>query len=425
MTHRIAVSLVATLAAGCNDKLTSDDADPGDYTCPGGCVYLTLDNAELTNDSLLLQQESDGIFERSERTEDAWHYRAFEFKIAQSGHNLSRGTDSATSLTVWPSQPGVVDPPEGSTAPFTWTIPGAKVGYSDLTMTVSKQRTVRKPYGHTEITQETEATKLRLRPDIILVPIQVAQFTANYSGAQDPRTTDVFNEPRSRLFFDDAWIHSVQRSSYEGLLEDLVGHWEDRNTDGYSPWAASYAPDRIFQQCGIQFRMVKHVEVTAEKEYWEMADANGNKHCDNFADAKLRTMRDASVAAGLRADVPILLLTRVLMHPSCNDYDQVHGAACNSGSCGGANWAAIGRYHLGDVGNQYVISHELGHVLGVADLPSGNPICSGDNKHLMCQFTSRQAGELRGGPPGASCEGARQVAAAYANRYFDTTGTDF
>ncbi len=421
MKHRIAISLVATLAvtlgAGCNDKITSDSADPGGYTCPGDCVYLTRDNPVLTNDSLLLQSTPDGIFERSELVNDAWYYRSFEFKIFQSGHNLSRGTDTETTLAVWPSKPGVVEPVEGGTAPLAWSIPGAKVGYSDLTMSVDKNRSMFNP-TQTVITRETEKTKLRLRPDIILVPVQVAQFVADYNGAMDPRTTDVFNEPRSRLFFDEAWVPSIVRVPREGILDQLVGHWKDRNTDEFSPWAAGYTPDSIFQQCGIQFRMVKHVEVDAAKEYWEMADDNGNKYCGNFADGKLETMRAASVGAGLRADLPILVITRVLMHTTCSDYDQVHGKA-------GDGWAAISRYHLGEVSAQYVISHELGHVLGLLDLPASSPVCSDDKKHLMCQFTSLQSGDLGGGPQTSSCERARTFAATYAKRYFDTAGTDF
>lgn len=177
----VLVALVL-VSAGCGgDSLTSKDADPGDYTCPGGCVYVTRDNPVLTNDSLLLQQESQGIFERSERQGNAWSYRAFEFQVTQSGLNLARGTDTETTLAVWPTQQGVVEPPEGQTAWLNWSIPGARVGYSDLTLSVTKLLTVRKPYPHTEINREAQDTKLRLRPDVILVPIQVAQFVADYS----------------------------------------------------------------------------------------------------------------------------------------------------------------------------------------------------------------------------------------------------
>lgn len=233
-----------------------------------------------------------------------------------------------------------------------------------------------------------------------------------------------FNQDRSQLFFDEAWVPRVQRSSHEGFLEDLVGHWEDRNTQDYFAWAENYTPDSVFQQCGIQFRMVKHVEVSASKEWWEMTDpSNGGPLCTINSEARLRTMRLAAIDGGLRADLPILMHTRVLMNPSCAEYDVVQELACNGASCGGANWAVVDRYHVGDF-NQHVISHELGHVLGMADLPSGSTVCSGVNKHLMCQFTSRQSGELSGGPAGASCERARQFAATYASRHFDTAGTD-
>jgi len=169
--------------------------------------------------------------------------------------------------------------------------------------------------------------------------------------------------------------------------------------------------------------MVKHIEVPASKAWWEMIDGN-TPACSLFAEARLRTMRDASVDAGLRADLPIVLHTRALMNPRCDNYDTVQELACSGSSCGGANWAAIDAYKVVDF-NQYVISHELGHVLGLPDLQQSTAICSNGSTHLMCQLTSRQSANLQGGPSGASCEIARSYAATYARRYYDTAGTDF
>lgn len=126
-------------------------------------MYVTRDNPVLTNEAVLLRSDAEGIDEKSERTEEAWSYHRFEFKIAQSGHNLARGTDTETTLAVWPSELGKVEPPEGQTAFLDFSIPGSRIGYSDLTFTVTKNRTVlgppgTPPPGDTEITHEAADT---------------------------------------------------------------------------------------------------------------------------------------------------------------------------------------------------------------------------------------------------------------------------
>ena len=117
------------------------------------------------------------------------------------------------------------------------------------------------------------------------------------------------------------------------------------------------------------------------------------------------------------------MYVRRLMNEKCGNYDTVLEQAYN-GTCGGANWAAIDSFHVLDL-HPYVISHELGHVLGLDDIASSAVACSGAKMHLMGQDSSRQSGEIKGGPSNASCQRARSVAASYATRYFDTAWTDF
>lgn len=245
---------------------------------------------------------------------------------------------------------------------------------------------------------------------------------ADYPGAPYPHTTDRLNEAQSRLLFDEAWVPSVLRSSDVGGLSDVVGQWKTKNQGNFFEPAQNYTPDSIFQQCGIQFRMVKHIEVPANRRWWEMADGTAPA-CGIIAEGRLQSMRDASVGAGLRGDLPIVMHVRRLMNEKCGNYDTVLEQACN-GTCGGANWAAIDSFHVLDL-HPYVISHELGHVLGLDDIASSAVACSGAKMHLMCQYSSRQSGEIKGGPSNASCQRARSVAASYAKRYFDTAGTDF
>lgn len=415
----------ALLTVACGDAISSpSEDDSGDYTCPSGCVYVTRDNPELRHDSLLLREDSIGVFEVSERDDDAWSYDWFRFQITQTGNNPATGAEMRDDLQVWPTRSGRVEPVAGQTARLDWSIPGVQVGYSDLRIGVSKLRTVTRPSTYTETTRESETTAFRLRPDVILVPIQVARFYPGYSGAPDPSVTEIYNERRMRLLLDEQWKPKVLTTSHEGSLKKLVGHWEDWNQDDLHGWTHNYTPDSIFEQCGIQFRMVDYVEVPASQEWWEMT-SNGALLCGSLSQGRLRTMRDAAVDAGLRSDLPIVMATRTLMNRGCAEWETVLELACNGSSCGGANWAVFESFHIGGVSQQYVVGHEFGHVVGLADLGPTNPQCSGEKRQLMCQYAALQSARIGDDVPGASCNQARTVAAAYAKRYFTTGGVDF
>lgn len=421
----VACALAAAATLACNANDISFDAPEPDPVCPG-CVFSALDNPVLGAHVQLLSQA--GVVEVGTRPDDdRWRFDRFRVDLGLGGGNAAHGSDpDASGLQIWPAQRGTWAPSVTGPAELPWEVHGVRVGYDDLTVSATKLDT-----SYARSTAALPVT-VRLAPDVILVPIQVARMVPE--SASEAVVTAQFDEPGSEVLLDDRWQASLTGSSQSGQLIARQGAWTRRRDllgaglpDDY---AGQRRPDPVFAQCHIQLRLIRHVEVTVDAEHWNMTDPTGDPACGLTAAQLLRGMRSSAVTAGLSPSLPILMFVNHIMNPACPSFETRIEEACEPDSCAdGAGWAAITPQNL--TYSPFLIDHALGHVLGLNDLLNASapdvphPLCASSypQPNLMCGYASEMGPYLSQTDPGAGCAVARHWAAVYSNAYYGTTFT--
>lgn len=400
---RLAVGL-ALAAAGCGGRTNLAPVPE----CPG-CRYVHSDNPVLTGTAELSVRN--GAVEEALRSDDSsWRFNHFELTLSATGGDAAQGSmdepDPYAGPMPWPSQRGDWAPAPGNPVAFQWEAHGLRVGYANLTVNAQKQDAI---YHKTV---PILGTVLRLDPKTILVPIQIAQLVPDYTGAPFPTATEHFDEATNEVWFDDRWNVHVQRvSAPDGSIDHVSASIVLRpDASGGAGYYRQIQPDRIFGQCNIQFRMIAFRRVKVPKQIWEMVDDAGHPICSADEEfSQLRDARDLAFDAGLDPSVPVVMYTRSLLGDGCS---ALRRNACSFPSCS-SPFVAIPYYLL--QGPPYTLSHQLGYLLGLDDLPFNPDTCNHESAQpLMCGgsgFTNAGAG---------SCNAARRGAAALSNRYYGT-----
>jgi len=391
-------------AAGCGGR-----TDPTPVAeCPG-CSYVHSDNPVLTGTAELAVQS--GSVEEALRSDDSsWRFNHFELTLAVTGGDAAQGSmnepDPYTGPVPWPSGRGDWAPAPENPVTFPWEAHGVRVGYNSLTIDAVKR-------GKAHNTAQALHQVLRLYPDTILVPIQVAELVPDYAGAPSPGITEHEDEATNEVWFDDRWgVHVQKVSAPDGSFDHLSGSFAPRpDSSGATGYYPQIEPDAVFRQCDIQFRMIAFRKVKVPKHIWEMVDAAGHQLCDDASRlSALEHALDLAFQAGLEPSAAVVMYTLSLAG-DCHYLDIRE--ACSVESCR-YPFAAIAHFNLQS--HPHMLSRELGYILGMKDLPFNPDSCSGKpTDPLMCGgksgFTQTGAG---------SCSTARRGAAALSNKYYGT-----
>jgi len=390
-------------ATGCGGRTEPTPAPE----CPG-CSYVHSDNPVLAGTAEL--GALDGTVEEAVRSDDSfWRFNHFELTLRVIGGDAAHGSvnepDPYAGPVPWPSRRWDWAPAPGNPVTFPWEAHGVRIGYTSLAIDAWKR-------GAAGNTVPVLHKVLRLHPDTILVPIQVAELVPDYAGAPEPDITEHFDEAMNEVWFDDRWdVHVQKVPEPDGSIDHISGSIALRpDGSGAAGYYPQIQPDRIFGQCDIQFRMIAFRKVKVPKQIWEMLDDAGHPICSaDEESSRLQDARDLAFGAGLDLSAPVVMYTRSLLGDGCS---ALRHNACRFPSCA-SPFVAIPYYLL--QGPPYTLSHELGYLLGLDDLPFNPDTCNHESAQpLMCGgsgFTPSGAG---------SCNAARRGAAALSNRYYGT-----
>jgi hypothetical protein len=291
----------------------------------------------------------------------------------------------------------------------------------------------------------------------IVVPIQVVVVRPSYKTTYniDP-VMQQFRQAFQNVLWDDMWTATGTRVSHPGgLLASAQRKWTHRTVPSWTqykdripfPWSGSTdwntvepsfhdvtngagirigkftRPDDIWIQCGVQFRLIKVVELSLSRDFVELrtGDEYDDLICDKTGvglkfDAIVKKASEPPYA--LRYDLPVVVFNWTVQPLACSLPTQRVDLACDGiaggFACGGGGWVGVGIQNIDDLNAAQAtlaLSHELGHVLGLPDLN-----CTGggnEGASLMCGFITAASPIIKPG----TCDKPRSQATTLRRRY--------
>lgn len=191
-----------------------------------------------------------------------------------------------------------------------------------------------------------------------------------------------FSQDAANVLFDDVWKADVSINSEPGLSPDNVVSqwlWKTACTDSTCNDTVALQPDPIWEQCGIQFRLMEYVACTVQKNAWDN-EFTSNSQCSPDVQANSRIMPaiNACLAEqqlpGFGGVTVIVVGSLVRSGANCISGDTL-GAAKKFGNVFLTSAALTTNF------GRYVTAHEFGHVFGLQDL---NDVQCSPNDQLMC-----------------------------------------
>ena len=412
-----------------NENVAANGNADEDPICD--CIVVDRDNPVLSEDVLLTNTP---FGEQAKRLNDTkWGYTSFDttlsvagatgFDLYFNGHDSFSPSEKTGQglLDSWPTSNGAWIPSSQQPASMPWEVHGVRVGQLISTVTASKLR------ADWKATLASNATRLQLHPDVIVVPIQAILVLPKYGAASlEAVMKATFGTPRQDLLWDDRWRAKRQRVTSGGLLKQVQGQWAHRTTQFKGRrWADPFTlPDDIFNECNIQFRLVSFNELRVEKERFELKRLDGRAEkllCDLAYEIRPRlNSLDASAKAlpGVRGDLPRVIFNWTVQPTACNQLTPVVDVACDpeDSGCSDAGFLVVGLENLDVVNRDLVLSHELGHVLSMSHRPKSE--CSTE-KWLMCDTVGKLAPKI---DFDLECDEARAWALKYRDAYLSGGG---
>ena len=169
----VALALGAS-ACQTNENVAANGNADEDPICD--CIVVDRDNPVLSEDVLLTNTP---FGEQAKRLNDTkWGYTSFDttlsvagatgFDLYFNGHDSFSPSEKTGQglLDSWPTSNGAWIPSSQQPASMPWEVHGVRVGQLISTVTASKLR------ADWKATLASNATRLQLHPDVIVVPIQ-------------------------------------------------------------------------------------------------------------------------------------------------------------------------------------------------------------------------------------------------------------
>jgi hypothetical protein len=315
----------------------------------------------------------------AERKQDAWSYDLFDLEVKTDGAINNLHQNETKFLYAWPIAPG-----KQLGKALNWETHGVRLsarisgnpleGVTTLQMLRdnSDPNIGKLAYG--------KPIHFQLDKNVALVPLHVIVLAPDTGTV----SADWFTDALADVLLDDTWqgdkltVTNPQESPHQ-----VITNWNAKTdcTASYCKPISAIQPDRIFDQCDIQFRKVSfHLCMVPEDTFFNSFPSNSTGVCSPDAQAfKIFKALDACPGVGgpngiSNDGVPQLIFTGNLVQDIC--------AANTLG--GEKDFSSI----ITREGSKLktTIAHELGHQLGlnhvdtdVEGCPSGNLMCPIEN----------------------------------------------
>jgi hypothetical protein len=472
---------IVCLASGAGAQLVSFEPE---FSRPDpdnpGAVLSPLENPLLVGEVILGGSPSGTMLAEVGPQVLNWAYQRFgvwgEIRCAAGDTLCVRNAGFKALLAAPPPDPAILGGfswHDGTVMPF--EIPNIQLGYgiSDATFHWEVDQGLAPGGGdNAPLQAELGRVRVRLDPSTLVVPVNVAVVLP---GANLPNQR-AFMEPYAdrrvhEALFDNQWSATTLRGP-DGPIENL-GLWDvrTRRKDGAAVGSLvpglnqvetvtgsegeffgrvnevlGVRPDDVFAQCGIQFRMQEFAVIEeTDPEYVRRVKIAPNPqdsitHCEGGGPLGggslgllLRHMGEKARAAFTQPAPIQVIFTYRTTAPGCAVGSEEQSLCCSDVAYGAedSGTVLVGLENIAAHSSTFhkglVLSHEIGHALGLADIPSRD-----DTPHLMANtpgdgFSERiSTCELRDGqtmsplPPnctpglpaiaGATCDLARRGA---------------
>ena len=400
------------------------------------------DNPWVGADYTLRSSSDPNVLTGAERGNDVWRYDFFDISAGLNdvggGLFLWPAVGTYRTALVWPQTVGFF---QGAGTRVPWEAHGLRL---DPLGTAAKVEPWEDDWQNPNVHWNNEDGFLHLDPNVKVVPVVTVvvwgdERSPGPEGAccYPALSHDRVTEKDSRAFFDDDWSGQRHPSSSPGYSpEDVVGEWNTtagcaNGTVCASNFTAStsvdgtvvqggqfYQPDRIFDQCSVQFREIAHIKCHAPPDVL---------HPSAFAcPTSSQALADANKVRGFveKNCLPKGRLGNII--PEYDDAMKVvfmgqfsrtgGGTSCQDGEIRGANIPNTTWVFVTNRASKGVVSHEIGHALGLEHIAQSGSVCS-DSENLMCA-------SVHGSLPGLheitaeQCEKTWESAASIHNGYW-------
>ena len=390
---QLALMFCLIMVSGCDPASAGKEVVVGglanDHLCKG-CIQSKRDNP-LIKGTLTLDKTRGStreFVESAERNNLGFLYGNFRIDAAVKGAPRLGAAD--LDLTPAPSAPGVWT---ASNAPpptaLPWELRGIELGYA-----LSEAFIFRRGALGAQAAAPESPVKVQLDPTVMLVPIQVVRVIPSSPSAPYASQLAKFTKAVQKKYWDGRLDLDTFRVSEPGIPNVSAQHSVNSTS---LPWESA---DEIWQQCGIQFRMITcpgshegcpDLVVTEEARIASASCIKGRS-----PDVS-QNWSEAEELSGINKDLPIVTFAWRVARADCRQ----------------VALARPGRAAMGfavTTGTDLALAHELGHVLGLDDFDS----CLKNGSHLMCGDTAEIAPNIRP----EDCTKARTAAARIVERHW-------
>lgn len=328
---------------------------------------------------------------------DAWEYGRFNLTAAHGPLGGLLGDPLAT----WPLGIGLYEGPDGTCS----TCDGPDMPWEAHGLRLAPRFTGAPLEGITEVqarrddydrpnANEGAPGRFQLSPDVAVVPIRL--IVTNPSGDED-FSPGWYSQRLAEVLFDDLWHADIDiNNETDPPLSpaQVVGTWSHRVACRDSSCSRTVAaqPDVVWEQCNIQFRITDYRMCTVPKRAW-INELDGDGACNPNAAASQATViknavRDCIGNTEFAKPITTVILTGLLQNP-LNPCKKVFGFAQST-----QQWVYVEAGAIGSNDTKFVLSHELGHRLGLNHPDDNLSVCP-TPKSLMCKGALEQTDYIR------------------------------
>mgnify|MGYP000337543633 CR=1 FL=1 len=310
------------------------------------------------------------------RSAPDWSYTRFDLDV----------DDGSTFPIPWPQQEGTYTSDACATclgANMFWEAHGLELGprLSGFALenisTVQAYRTdsdigAPVPYDNPGLFQLAPAVRLVPLNIVVTFPPNDANFGPNWVP-----------QDGARALLDDVWAADIQTTTNPNEHPHAVnGAWTRRSTCGAETCSAMgvVQPDRVWDQCDIQFRMVSYTSCPVPADVFDNVDQINGCNVDQHA---------SNIEQAINGCAPNNGATTVVF----TSFLANHLLGCTNEPLGAAKKTSPFVYITYQGIKNLVLSHELGHRLGLPDIGTSD---SCDQDSLMCTYDQQHVRTILG-----------------------------